>query len=151
MRSRFMLCRVSSVMHVARPESGAIVQKCKAPSVLAVDATAIKVSAGAPISRNFLRDTFERLCGIEALIALNGTIRLVCQFLVRIRLRATSAFDDIEFGLGEVHERTLAYEPPHTANRLVDYCMDSSRIYSSSSSSVAEPTSNTDFSRVEYQ
>jgi hypothetical protein len=26
--------------------------------------------------------------------------------------------------LAEVHLRTLAYEPPHTANRLVDYCIN---------------------------
>jgi hypothetical protein len=92
-------------------------------SVLAVDAAAIKVRAGASVGRNLLRDMLKRLCRIEALIALDGAIGPPRQILIRARLRTTGAFNYIEFGLREVHERTLAQGTPHTANRLADYCI----------------------------
>jgi hypothetical protein len=142
---------------LGRHESAAFVEKCiafKSGSVLAVDAAAIKIGARTTIGRNLLGDVLKRLRGIEALIALDGTIRFRRQILVRTCLGATRAFKKVEFCLAEVHERTLAHETPHTANRLVDYCINLTRIQSSSSSSsaaTADPTSNTDFSREEYQ
>jgi hypothetical protein len=122
---------VSPANYIARPESSEILQKCRPPSsdsVLAVDATAIQIGAGAPIEGNLLGDIPNRLRGIETLIALAGTIRLHRQVPVRTRLCATGAFDDIEFSLSEVHKRTLAHETPHTANRLGRYCIKPSPI-----------------------
>jgi hypothetical protein len=96
----------------------------RSESILAVDATPIKVRARASIGRYFLGDLGERLCGIGALIALDGTLRLGRQIAVRMRLRATRAFNDVKSWLREVHERTLAHEPPHTANGPFDYCIN---------------------------
>jgi hypothetical protein len=74
---------------------------------------------------NSLRDVQERFGSIVSLIALNGPLGLQGQVPVHARLRAAGAFNDIEFGLTEVHAQTLACETPHTANRLCDYCIDS--------------------------
>ena len=83
-------------------------RRVRAESVLAVDATPIQVRAHAPLDRDLLGDRDKRLCSIGALIALDGSLGLGRQIAIRVRLSATRAFDDVEFCLRKVHERSLA-------------------------------------------
>ena len=111
-------CRASKA--ASRSKSDASGMKCEGsiPSLIAIGTPSHQQRTRAPIGLNSLRDVQERFGSIVSLIALNGPLGLQGQVPVCTRLRAAGAFNDIEFGLTEVHAQTLARATPHTANRL---------------------------------